>query len=68
MYNEIAGREFARNRMREAQQEVQNAKLLASLEEDAFEADGQSAASRLGLSIQHVLQIFSLRGGLAGSE
>jgi hypothetical protein len=66
MYNEIAGREFARNRMREAQQEAQNARLLASLEEESSEETGKSTAYRPGISIRHVLQVFNLRGDLAG--
>jgi hypothetical protein len=68
MYNEIACREFARSRMREAQQETRNARLLASIEEDSTEESGQRAANRPGINIRHFLQIFSLRSDLAGSE
>lgn len=68
MYNEIAGREFARTRMREAHQEVENARMLASLEDNSSEEAGQSAASRLGISIQLILQVFNLRSGMAGLE
>mgnify|MGYP001821076151 CR=1 FL=1 len=68
MYNEIAGREFARNRMREAWKEVKNARMLALLEDNSPKEADRRATTHPGNSIQHVLKMFTLRGGMAGLE
>ena len=68
MYNEFTGREYARYRMREAQQEAQNVRMLASMEEIGLDESGQSAIYRLGHSIQVFIETLNLSSDLAGSE
>lgn len=59
MYNEIFSRELGRSRMNEAQELVQNDKLLSSIKEQTDQEDGRTENNPLSLKLSAVLQLFT---------
>ena len=70
MYNEIFGREYGNNHIREAHEQAQNSRLLASIKGNTVEKVEHSGDHQFTVWLSSLLKTFNFRveGAVSGND